>query len=298
MTILLHDAREDLKEKGYDFKDEAGIHELLYADDTLLIDADAHIIAEYMYSIEQCGKHYGLEFNFAKIEALPINCKPDIEDSQSNVIKMQDAIVYFGALIAADGKPTSELSRRLGGAQADFKALAKVWNHTSVRKAEKNKLFYSLVVSKLMYALETVWLSTAERRKLDGMQSRCLRTILGIRHSFYNRVSNKTVRQRCNVIPLSTTLLQRQLQYFGKLARLPSNSVLRATIFAQGSMDLRTSAHRKRGRPRMCWSTEVHKHAVAIAGSSANLQEAIADPVSWKKLVREYTTEFGTEATC
>ena len=109
---------------------------------------------------------------------------------------------------------------------------------------------------------------------------------------------DKNERQRCNINSLNTSLLQRQLQYFGKLARLPSNSVLRATIFAQGSMNLQTSAHRKRGRPRMWWNTEIHKHALAIAGSSANLPEIIADPLSWKKLVREYTGKFGTETTC
>ena len=120
---------------------------------------------------------------------------PNFPDSHGNDVKMKDAIIYLGALLSADGKPNSELSRRIGAAQADFKSLSKVWNHTNIGKKEKVKLLNVLIVSKLMYALETVWLSTANRRKLDGMQCKCLRAILGIRHPYYSRVSNKTVRQ-------------------------------------------------------------------------------------------------------
>ena len=153
MTILLHDAREHISSKGTKFEDDLNIHELLYADDTLLIEADAKIVEEYMHSIEIPGMQYGLAFNFGKIEALPINCEPIIKDSQGNDVKMKDAIIYLGALLSADGKPNSELSRRIGAAQADFKSLTKVWNHTNIGKKEKVNLSSILNVSKLMYAL-------------------------------------------------------------------------------------------------------------------------------------------------
>ena len=71
MTVLLHDARAKMVEKGYHF-DEQGAYEAFYADDTLLIHSSAGLLQEYMYQIEQCGQHYGLCLNFPKVEILAI----------------------------------------------------------------------------------------------------------------------------------------------------------------------------------------------------------------------------------
>ena len=164
MTILLHDAKANLEDKTVLLETNQIIHELLYADDTLLVEANAHNIEEYMRSIEACGKHYGLEFNIKKLEGLPINCEPEIKDSDGNPIKMKEAITYLGAMLTSDGKVHGELSKRLGATQTDFTALSKVWNHTNLSRREKMHLFNALVVPKLMYVLETTWLNATERR--------------------------------------------------------------------------------------------------------------------------------------
>ena len=58
MTVLLHDAKADLVAAGYTLSENLPAHELLYADDTLLIDADPEVVQQYMLCIEARGKEY------------------------------------------------------------------------------------------------------------------------------------------------------------------------------------------------------------------------------------------------
>lgn len=87
--------------------------------------------------------------------------------------------------------------------------------------------FTACVWIELLYGLSTAWLSQAERRKLDAFQARCLRRTAKVQHSYYSRISNQTVLEMCDAKPLSATLLEQQLLYYGDIARKPADNVLR-----------------------------------------------------------------------
>ena len=89
-------------------------------------------------------------------------------------------MVYLGGILSGDGRVESELGRRIGLAQADFNALKRVWNHASLSKQKKFRIFDACIQSKLHYGLHPAWLNTAARRRIDGFQARCLRRVLGI----------------------------------------------------------------------------------------------------------------------
>ena len=116
-------------------------------------------------------------------------------------------------------------------AQADFRALRRLWIHAAVARQDKLQFFKSFVVSKLGNGLQTACLSKAARRRLDGSRARCLRRVAGIAPAHVSRVSNETVRQGLGVATLSTTLLAPQLSLFGRLARSPDGSALRDAVF-------------------------------------------------------------------
>ena len=59
-----------------------------------------------------------------------------------------------------------------------MKKLQQVWSHAGVGVARKIELFNAIVVSRLVYGLSTIWLVSAQRKRLDGFFARCLRQIL------------------------------------------------------------------------------------------------------------------------
>ena len=69
MTVLLEDANEQLlSECGINLSQNMVCHELVYADDTLLIDSVASNLQAYMDCIAACGRTYGLQLNWKKVE--------------------------------------------------------------------------------------------------------------------------------------------------------------------------------------------------------------------------------------
>jgi hypothetical protein len=285
MSVMLADAKGKLQcERKVILSSEVPVHELVYADDTLLIDVRSDTLQAYMDCVEEFGAEYGLALNWQKIEVLPARREAAMTTLNGSAVKQKDNMFYLGALLSADGRVGSELSRRLGMAQADFKALAQVWKHTLLSRRDKYDVFMSLVVSKFMYALETTWLNVSERRKLDGMFARCLRRIAGVLPSFLSRVSNKEVLRRFDSPALSVILLERQLGYFGKLAALPASSTLRSLVFQPDSI-LPIEPGKS---PRMYWSGELHRAALKLAGTAENLKKMTSNPRVWKSHVRDY----------
>ena len=120
-------------------------------------------------------------------------------------------------------------------ASSDFKLLDILWKHTNVTKKDKYRIYLACIVSKLMYGLQTAWLTKAQNTKLDGFHARCVRRIVGIKHSYWSRISNVDVLSCVNAVPLSKLLLEQQLLVFGKIFRKPIHDVLRQVIFANNS---------------------------------------------------------------
>ena len=175
----------------------------------------------------------------------------------------------MGALLSADGRVDSELSRRLGMAAADFRSLQKLWGHANVPVAQKLRFFEALILSRLQYGLATMWLVTSQRRRLDGFYCRCLRQILRIPPAYVSRISNATVLQRAGAIPFSKQMLIKQLTLFGRVARFPAESALRNSTFHGNTFELHIGRFVRRvGRPRQDWSSHVLKAATESIGWS------------------------------
>ena len=128
------------------------------------------------------------------------------------------------------------------------------------------------MASKLQYGLSTVWLVTAQRRRLDGFYVRCLRRLLGVPSAYLSRVSNKTVLQRAEVLPFSDQVLRRQLLLLGKVALSPTGSPLRKDVFVGDSLRPQMGRYVRRiGRPRQDWLTEVWKSGAQRLGGDTRL---------------------------
>ena len=102
----------------------------------------------------------------------------------------------------------------MGMALGTFNTLARIWKHCSLSRRRKLEIFNAVVVSKLVYGLNTAWLNVAERRRLDDFQNRCLRKILNIAPAFISRIANVEVLTLGSQTPLSRTLQEQQVQMY------------------------------------------------------------------------------------
>ena len=124
MSVLMWDAKSDLKYNcGIELDDELVCHEVLYADNTLLIDCFGTNLQSFMECIADQGKSYGLQLNWDKIECMPINCENTLFTSSGDPILTKSNIKYLGAQLSSDVNMNSEVSQKIGNAKRDFKIL-------------------------------------------------------------------------------------------------------------------------------------------------------------------------------
>ena len=181
-------------------------------------------------------------------------------------------MVYLGSLLSSDGKIISKINRRLGMARKDFGVLQSIWKHTSLSQAWKVRIFEACILSKLVYGLVTAILNKLERRRLGGFQARCIRRILKVPPSYYNRVSSARVLAVAGKEQLSNLLVRQQMTLMGKIAFRPNDDVVRKSIFLPNNVSLRPlPGPAKRVRPRTRWLVHILGLCVRIAGSYERL---------------------------
>lgn len=293
MTVLIWDAKAILRETHFGNEShDPDLHELLFADDTLLIGADDADIRAYLQCIQMAGREYGLELNFDKFELLALGKRATILKNDGTAIEQKHAINYLGSLLTDDGRISAELGRRLGLAMQEFKALKQVWQHSSLSRKDKIHIYTMCVLSKLTYGLQTAVLRAVERRKINGFHCRCLRQICGILPAFLSRISNHDVLQVANSYPLSNTILEQQMLYMGKLCRNFDHPA-RCFIFEPNSLSMKNTNEKKKcGRPRMLWQNEVLKFCHRAAESNIQMMHKIMDANLWKECVREFCRQI------
>ena len=200
---------------------------------------------------------------------------------------------YLGGLMSNDANIASELGRKIGNAMNSLSTLQRVWYHTNLPIRKKLALFKSLVLSKLQYGIESLWLNQCERRRLDAFHCKCIRRILKVKHSYYSRISNEQVLDAAREEPLSVSVIKQQLKTFGRLAvstTHPSRWLVFDSHLSFEQFDFKPMPV---GRPKQCWVDEVHKLAIAISGSFHD--QSCADSLNpWVKLVDEHFTLCNT----
>ena len=291
MTVLIHDAKSHIQSQQHEsLSDQLACQELLYADDTLLIERNIMKLEAYMNSIIQLGKEYGLKLNWGKLEQMNVNCEDvALHQPSGDPVACKQSLKYLGAQLSADGYADSEIAQKIGRASQDFKVLKQFWNHCYIPIRFKFIVFSACILQRLLYSLEGVWLNKHLLKKLDGFYCKCLRHILKISPSFISRVSNKFILAQFNSKPLSLILLQRQLYLFGKIARMPDKSIMRSCVFSEQTIDLIKNEKRRQGRPRNTWAEELHKRSQCISNrADISLKNIILDAKSWQHHVHQY----------
>ena len=100
---------------------------------------------------------------------------------------------YLGA-IASDEGPKPEVLARITMAATTLSKMVIIWKDKAVKFSLKIRLMRSLVNSVFLYAYET-WILTAElEKRVQALEMRCFRRLLGI--SYKDHITNEEVRNR------------------------------------------------------------------------------------------------------
>ena len=290
MSIIMQDAASSLLAEDQKRLAEGTLGELLYADDTLLLSVSSTSLSRFMSAVSACGNQHGLQLHWGKLQLMNVRTSGVIKRPDGTAIEPTNDIVYLGASISDDGRVGKELARRLGMAQREFICLTRIWKHCSLPRQRKMQIFNAMVLSKLVYGLATAWLGKNERSRLDGFQSRCLRSILNIPVAVVSRVSNAAVLQQAAQSAVTSKLLEYPLLLLGKVARMPSGSSMRDATFCLGTLRLAVERYVRRvGRPRLDWTTELMKISYQIAGPTGRVETLFYDEVYWKCTVRQFS---------
>ena len=289
MTVMMQDAVEKLPPEDREALRQGSLAELLYADDTLLMSVSAHALERFLAAVSSAGENYGLELHWGKLQLLKVRCNTAVHRQDHSLIQAQSSLLYLGSVVSDDGRISGELARRIGMAAGEFRKLSRLWRHSRLGRARKVEIFVAIVLSILLYGLAAAWLNKADRRKLDGFQNRCLRSIWGIKPAFVSRVTNKSVLETTGQRPLTVLLHKQQLLLYGRVARQSNDHPMRSATFAPGTLRPAVDIYiRKVGRPRMAWATEVGKLALQAAGGLRRLDETIANEVAWRGVVEAF----------
>ena len=107
---------------------------------------------------------------------------------------------YLGGIITRRAIRESELTNRLGVALATANKLKTFWRKTNASLAWKLQIYNAIIVSQLLYGMNTIHLTNSMQRKLDAFQIKGLRYIMKIEHSFWSHATNTFIIEKANIL--------------------------------------------------------------------------------------------------
>ena len=125
-----------------------------------------------------------MELHWNKFQVMSVNCEQRLRRPDGIALQTHERMSYLGATVSQDVHDQHELVRRIALSKGDFLALSAVWRRSALTQTRKLALYVALVESRLLYGLSSLCLTVAQKRKLDGFQCRCLRSIFGIKPAF------------------------------------------------------------------------------------------------------------------
>ena len=114
----------------------------------------------------------------------------------------------------------------------------------------KKCLYEGVIVPTELYGAEALGMRSTERRKVNVLEMKCLRSLVGV--SRMDRVRNEDVHRRAGIErELASRADQRVLRWFGHVERMDEYRMARRVLMAE------VNGGRVRGRPRLGWMDDV-----------------------------------------
>ena len=125
-----------------------------------------------------------------------------------------DCFKHLGSQVAADAGCERDVLHRMNEGHRSCGALKSVLNNRRLEIKAKC-LYQGVIVPTALYGAEAWGMRSTERRKVNVLEMKCLRSLVGV--SRMDRVRNKEVRRRAEIErELASRAGQRVLRWFGQ----------------------------------------------------------------------------------
>ena len=172
--------------------------------------------------------------------------------------------------MAADGGCERDVVHRMNEGYRACGALKSVLSNRGLGIKAKKCLYEGVIVPTALYGAEAWGMRSAERWKVNVLEMKCLRSLVGV--SRMDRVGNKEVRRRAGIeMELASRADQRVLRWFGHVERMDDYRMDRRVLMAEvsggrvqgkvatGNRGMTVEAARQCAKDRKEWRALVHK---------------------------------------
>lgn len=271
---------------GLNLLDEVGnewnVSQLLFADDTALVAESEEKLQELCEEFGRVCARRKLRINVSKSKV--IRCARVVEDGRMNVelngevLEEVESFRYLGSHVSVDGRIDVEVKHRTNEVCKVLGGMNQVFRNRALGMNAKKRLYEGVVVPTALYGAETWNMGVAERKRLNVVEMKCLRSMCGVTR--YDRVRNEEVRRRTGVVQeLSVRAEKKVLNWFGHMERMDEERMVKRIVGSN------VEGTRLRGRPRLGWMSNVRRALDARGMSVDEGRMAVRDRSAWREIV-------------
>ena len=204
---------------------------------------------------------------------------------------------YLGTTITGDLREDTEIKTRISKASQSMGALRDFFRNKYVNLRTKFLIYLAIPINIALWGCESWALTQALTDRLSAFHHKSIRSILGINmHQVKEeRIKNEKVREMfLGIRPIEDLIVERQLRWIGKMARMEDNRLPKQLMIAW-------CAHpRPRGRPqqtiRNCHVQAIQRILPTVS-DNAHVSEwthLAKEPQTWESLM----ANAGLRQTC
>ena len=131
--------------------------------------------------------------------------------------------------MAADGGCERDVVNRMNEGYRAWGALKSVLSNRGLGIKAKKCLYEGVIVPTALYGADSWGMRSAERRKVNVLEIKCLRSLVGV--SRMDRVRNEEVRRRAGIErELASRADQKVLRWFGHVERIDEYCMARRML--------------------------------------------------------------------
>ena len=251
---------------------------LRFADDIDGLAGSELELANLVECLDETSTAYGMQISAEKTKLMTNNTNSISSNIRVNGEKLKtvQSFKYFGGIVTDEGS-MPEIRSRIAQTITALTKLKIIWDDKNIDLSSEIRLLRSLVMSIFLYYCET-WTLTAEiERKIQTVEMRSFRRLLGI--SYKDHITNEEVRGRIRKAigpyeELLSTVKRRKMKWYGHVTRASglAKTVLQGTV----------RRGRSRGRQRKRWEDNIRDWTGLKLSDAVNRAE---EREEWRMLV-------------
>ena len=229
------------------------ISNLRFADDIDGLAGSELELANLVELLDKTSTTYGMQISAEKTKLMTNNTNGISSNIRVNGEKLEtvQSFKYLGAIVTEE-RSMPEIRSRIAHTIAALTKLKIIWDDKNIDLSSNIRLLRSLIMSILLYSCETWTLSAEIERKIQTVEMRRFRRLLGISHK--DHITNEDVRSRIwkaigSYEELLSTVKRRKMKWYGH--------VTRASGLAKTVLQCTVRGERRRGRQRKRWEDNI-----------------------------------------